>query len=359
MRYLMVMLILYYMPLTSESAVVVISPPPPGEYSAIQPVIDAANNGDEIIFESGQYLLKQPVSVINKKLLIRSDSSAEDTSIQFSDETAGVGPVIIIKDRSSISISGLSFSRGAGGISIQTIYPVYISRCIMSFNTYSGLFIMNGGGPTMISNTLIHSNGKGIVSEGHRTFVSGCTLIANTGSAIHGLNNTTLDIWNCRLIANMDGKGAAIKCEEDAFAVVNNAIIAGNVSAYSPAIWCNGRGSGLIANSTIANNHCESPKQPCGGMKYLNCIFWDNEPPWVEGEVSGSLIDTNPSFVDEGKFDYPTQMVQSARRTAAWAGQPAGRRGRGKSRAETDYGQALTGPSQERLSEVGSAPQPG
>jgi len=304
MKRLALMCLASFSPIMARAATIVVPPAPPGQFAAIQAAVDAAQPGDEILFLPGQYLIDRNVSVSNKKALkIKSDAGRGATSVEFPDQPVDCSAVFRITD-SSVDISGLSLSRASWAISAARS-SLNISNCLIFYNSVSALSIEDGS--TSLRECLIHSNQSGVHhNTGSRLCISRCSFIANLVGALSIGGRVSADIKNSIFLANT-GLAGVISCGTESSVRISDSVIAGN-AAKRPAIIKGGPQVSVV-NSTFVSNRTYEPSFLGTGPTYINCIIWDNDPPRIHGEVITCLTDTDPRFIDEGRFDFDAPVT--------------------------------------------------
>ena len=72
-------------PALCGAATIRVDPDAGGDFTEIQPAIDAAIDGDEIVVRPGAYELCAPLTFLGKAIVVRSETGAEETVISMCD----------------------------------------------------------------------------------------------------------------------------------------------------------------------------------------------------------------------------------------------------------------------------------
>ncbi len=226
-------------------------------YSSIQQAINASNNGDEVITQTGFWYFED-INFGSKKIKVRSgntysyvsngsDISPEDTCISglLSDNT---DPVVRIQNGqgSESGLEGFTIRDGQyGGISCSSTSPT-ITQCIIVENTAT--------------------NGGGIYCNNSAALITDCTISNNnalaSGGGFYAVNNSSADISNCEITNNtavLDGGG--IYCS-DWSGQIADSTIADNTAAGSS--YGNGGGGVYFDSSTGTTTDCEITNNSSG-----------------------------------------------------------------------------------------------
>jgi hypothetical protein len=315
--------------------------------NAIQPVINAAQNGDVIILGLGTQF--QHIYFIGKAITIRSSNPESDATVAATilDGAGGGGPLVTFEtgENNKAVLYGITIRNGTGkldgglvsggGLFIRNASPT-IWRCVIRSNTATvgaGVYI-NGGAPLLERNFIHHNNasqaggGLRIISNSQadiRTnLITGNRSNTQSGAGIHVLNClASAPVIRHNVIAGNYAamKGSAVTCTSaspsvfDNIFAFNRAAGAGAGALFSEAggapYWCfndawtnvpTNYGSGVVlcAAGSIALNPI-----------FANPGFWDDvngtpgnlaDDVWVDGDYH---ISAGSPCIDAGLWNAP------------------------------------------------------
>jgi len=236
------------------------------KYIFIQPAINDAGDGDEIVVSEGVY--PERIDFKGKNLILRS-ADPQDPAIVAATviDGGGNGTVVTFSsgEDASCVLSGFTITGGDMGIDCSGSSPT-ISNCIIMDNESAGIYCYRSN-----------------------AFISNCRVVDNGNRGIRPYRSD-LTITNC-VIAGNGGEGI-----------------------------CCYRSNSSIINCTVTGNDgigisCRSS----GATTITNCILWDNLPEQITDD-SGTIlvnysdvqggwtgegnIDADPCFVDADSSDY-------------------------------------------------------
>lgn len=187
----------------------------PGNYSRIQPAIDAANIGDTVYVYNGFYL---GGITINKTLNLTGED--RDTTI-LSD--GGLEDVISVS-ADWVNISGFTVTNGSAdwdraGIALSQVQNSHIFDCNVSSNFFHGIFLYDSDDNTIADNIissnemggiyLLFSNNSTITGNTLSKNFLGITLVNSLGNTVTGntmvddgvyVDGDNLEYWNTHTI---------------------------------------------------------------------------------------------------------------------------------------------------------------
>ena len=304
-------------------------------YAAVQPAIDEADDGDEIVLDPVVYSGpgNYDVDFSGKNLILRSIDSGDPAVVAATvlDARGERGALRLIQGESSATcIEGLTFT-GAnlfsiycknasptvancvfGGNNDRGIYQysgaMQISDCAFNGNGGRGIYKYTGtmqiddcvfdgngggirnysGGSQIVDCTFtgnIVDRGAGVETSGGETLISGCTFIGNTatadGGGIYGSGTNLYDltIRDCLFTGNVAGEeGGGLHINNNVH-LINNLIV-GNTAANHGGGVMTMFGDASLTNCTLMLNRADVG----GGMAAQgstadvdNSIFWQNE----------------------------------------------------------------------------------
>ena len=88
------------------------------DYSEIQPAIDVAEDGDEVLVKPGEYVITEPVNFFGKPITVRAEGGAEQTIIRVSgsplDPTRASAVIFEFGETESSVLQGFTLTGGRG-----------------------------------------------------------------------------------------------------------------------------------------------------------------------------------------------------------------------------------------------------
>ncbi len=313
----------------------------------IQPVINAAQDGDVIILGQGTHF--QHINFLGKSITVRSANPETDASVAATilNGAGGVGPMVTFEngEDSKAVLYGITIRNGTGkldagfvsggGLFIKNTSPT-IWRCVITSNTAvvgAGVYI-NGGAP-LLERNFIHHNTASTSGGGLRiTTNSLADILTNliTGNRSNTPGGAGIDVLNCLASApvirhnviagNYAGaKGSAVSCSSASPSVFDN-VCAFNrgAGAGAGALYSEGGGAPFWcyndAWTNIPTNYGAGVILCAVGSIALNPIFanpgfWSdvNGTPgnlsddlWVDGDYH---IGAGSPCIDSGLWTSP------------------------------------------------------
>ena len=298
-----------------------------GEFTAIQPAIDAAVDGDEIIIHPGLYLEK--IEFKGKDIVVRStdlSSPSVVASTIIDAEQTGSTVTFDGSEPETAELSGLTI-RGGGGATAFTGGGVSGADSLAAIR-YNHILLNrsvgNGGGLHHCHGDIIGNTIEGNVAhtgQGGGLFncdgLVRCNLIVDNHAQLSGGGAAYCDgvIENCRVTSNtatQDGGGLAY-CE----GIIRNCVLDGNVAEEFSAFT----ESAHVSNNVIYGNLSSDGYNVAGYDILKNSLHWNNravkkpDPPYINGgEYCGAesiqyadgtaLSDQDPLFVDPQSGDF-------------------------------------------------------
>jgi T5SS/PEP-CTERM-associated repeat protein len=278
----------------------------------IQPVINAAQDGDVIILGAGVH--NQHIDFAGKDITIRSSNPESDGTVANTILNGGGagGPVVTFEngESSQALLYGLTIRNGSGkpdagflagaGVFIRNASPT-VWRCVITANTTQvGAGVYVTGGAPLIERNFIHHNiathsGGGVKIVNNSAAEIRTNLI--TGNRSNTVGGGGIDLFGCLAIAPVirhnvivgnyaSAKGAAVSCSAASPDVINN------IFAFNRA---GGTGAGLFSDGGGAPYWCHNDS-------------WMNTPAnYGAGLVlcaTGTIV-ANPIFVSPGAWSDP------------------------------------------------------
>ena len=270
-----------------------------GDFTAIQPAINAAQDGDTIIVYSGTYY--ENIRFGGKNIVLRS---VDPTDINLVQQTVINGgghwsPVVSFSgtEDESCQISGFTITNGRptfgggirGGPEFGDHTRAAISYCIITGNSAydygGGIYHCDGviSNCTICDNEARHYYGGGLL--GCDGVISNCTISDNTAHTYGGgLDRCGAQIINCTISGNHAGLmgGGLYGC----FGDITDSVISDNSSGEAAGLFgCDGN----IINCIIANNAADDVG---GGLECCdgtigNCLIVNNS----SNDGGGGVLD--------------------------------------------------------------------
>ncbi len=281
-------------------------------YPVIQWAVDDAEEGDEIVLDSGTYtgFGNREIDFYGKNLTLRSIDPSDPAVVAATViDAQGTGRIFEFYsgEDSQTQIQGLTLT-GANDSSIycRSASPTVIG-CVFSNNTGRGIYIYpgdmhiedctfeangggiynNGGSPQIIdcrftANTA--DRGGGIYTSGGETTISGCTFNGNTatsqGGGLYGAgsNPVSLIVESCLFTGNASQDvGGGLFLYSNVHLI--NTVIAGNTAINRGGGFMTGIADIVLTNCTLVNNRADTG----GGVATLgstvtleNTLLWSN-----------------------------------------------------------------------------------
>jgi len=288
-----------------------------GDYTTIQPAIDAASDNDEIVVADGTYTGEgnRGLNFRGKAITLKSDNGPKNCIIdcQGTSSEHHRGFVFLNGEDPNSILDGFTITKGFGGYFSGGIYcsasSPLIVNCILKDNwaeNGAGISNINGAQP-IIRNCIFMENiaygqsggGGGMFNADTSPEVSNCLFLRNEcynsclGGAMYSTGeNSTPPVTNCTFVGNTAEKGGAIESSYDASPVYTNCIFWDNNASWAAdEIRCKA--------ATVTLVHCDIKggwNGPGVGTKDGGVI--------ING---GGNINANPLFVGTANDDYHLQ----------------------------------------------------
>ena len=235
---------------------------PGADFTSIQPAIEAASSGDDIVVYPGYY--NGAINFLGKAVVVKSvDSTAttiDGTGIPLSvvtfDSEEGFGSVL----------DGFRIGQGSGTIVQDPIFGTVPCG--------GGIFILSAS-PT-IRNCLITSNtcwgGAGIYNRGANPRIENCHFTGNVseghGGGIYNLESSSPEIIDCHFQGNTASWGAGMTNTVDCDPTITGCTFSGNTTYnVGGGMFNRSRSSPTITDcSFIGNMQINNPLGSGGGI---------------------------------------------------------------------------------------------
>ena len=288
----------------------------PKEYANIQDAINACQDLDTVVIESGKYVGpgNRNISFRGKAITVRGTDPADPQIVKntiIDCEKQGRGFVFNMAEQPGSTLSGLTITNGygllGGAIYCYNNSSPSIGNCVINNNSAvfgGGLACANSNSKPKITNCIITSNAA-LVSGGSfylnasSPIIKNCIISGSTasdGGAFFSHYAGIPIVNNCTISQNTASRSSgAIYCYESSNVTVSNCILWDNTAPYAPQIKVGNSG----AATTIQISYCNIQ----GGKE--NIVSDDNcTVEWGQGN-----IDADPNFVNLGSLSDSTIMT--------------------------------------------------
>jgi hypothetical protein len=313
-----------------------VAPDGTGDFTAIQPALDAAAEGQEIVVADGVYTGpgNRDLDFLGKAVVLRSENGPESCIIdcQGSEEEPHRGFYFHSGEGEDSVLEGFTITNGyvagsrwpdssGGAILCQEPpgSPTIRSNRIARNYAYYGGGISCFGSPAITHNVI--SDNRAETGGGINCYEWG-TIEHNTitrnearvGGGICCWEDFAPEIVNNIISENFaEEEGGGISVSDDAVFLLGNLIV-GNAT--------DGRGGGLLlktaptvnAYNTVVMNRASVDGGISGSSNFINCIVWGNTPAGSMADATYSCIDgwaedasniaASPRFVDPAHGDW-------------------------------------------------------
>lgn len=268
------------LPTMGTATVLLVDPSGGGDYTTIQPAIDAAATGDTVALVDHVYTGtgNRDLDMLGKAITVCSQSGNRDACIidcqgsQSSPHRAfrlhlGEGPNTVIRE---LTIRNAYTTTGMGAISCEGA-SLTLDGCVLMNNHAQ----QNGGA-------------LGVSSPSSATEIRDCDFLGNSaayGAAMVIFDGSDVNLTGCRLIENAGGSSGAVLCGLTSRLEIEGCLFEGN-SAGSVS-W-SGALAFFDATEAVAISNCVflANTSPGYGAVYIygidgpvvisNCTFWNN-----------------------------------------------------------------------------------
>ena len=128
-----------------------------GDYTAIQPAIDAAQHGDMVLVKPGEYVITEPITFLGKLITLKGENGPRETTIRMSDEPADPrrASVVIFENQETdrARLEGFTITGGSGTLGVRP------------WQVQLGGGVLSGASPRL-RNCAITGNDLGLDGEG-------------------------------------------------------------------------------------------------------------------------------------------------------------------------------------------------
>ena len=198
----------------------------PGDFSAIQPAIEASVDGDTILVSAGTY--EEAIDYLGKSIALVSASGLDSTTLICNEEQYAV--MCKDSDGGRGRLAGFTVTRDGSRINFGLMcedFDLNVDEC--RFNNWQRAIACRGSSHVKLEGCDIRNNSTGILIE----------------------DDVVLEVTGCDVIAqyNIDGFfGGGLGCLNDAVCLIRNSRLNNNVN-YSEYGWGSGTGGGLALDN--------------------------------------------------------------------------------------------------------------
>ncbi|MDG2424675.1 MAG: right-handed parallel beta-helix repeat-containing protein [Phycisphaerales bacterium] len=277
---------------------------PAADFASIQPAIDAASNGDEILVYTGLY--NEVINFQGKAIIVKS-AGLEPATI----DANGISSSVVTFDTSETADSVLDGFRIENGTGTLVSDPIFGSvRC-------GGGILVRNASPTILNCKLTINacwGGSGIYNRSASPRIENCTFAENVseghGGGIYNLEFSDPEIINCLFEGNAANWGAGMTNTVDCDPTITGCTFSGNTTYnVGGGIFNRSRSSPAITDcSFIGNTQVNNPLGSGGGIcNYgvgngggpcypiiTNCHF-ENNVVNGDGGAIANAYDTHPT----------------------------------------------------------------
>ncbi len=287
-------------------------------YNSIQPAINDAVNGDEIVVPRGIYL--ESINFLGKAITLRSSDGPFVTTIDGTGSfhvvqcVSGEGPETVIEGFTiTHGNANGAFPDSAGGGMYNSGSNPTVTDCTFIANTAvfgSGMF-NEVSNPTVTGCTFVGNYdsllGGGMSNSGSDPVVANCTFSGNSAIAGSGMDNfdSSPTITDCTFSGNTaEATGGGIHNQHGSNPTVTDCEFNGNTAGTEGGgIWNDSSSSPTVANCTFGGNSAQDGAGMFNGgasPTVINCTFSENAAGGTGGGIhnsAGSPALTNCTFV--------------------------------------------------------------
>jgi len=315
------------------------------DFSSIQSGIDVANDGDEVLVASGEYVITEPVTFRGKAITVKSEAGHEETTIRMGTPADSERASVVIFENNETAasvIEGFTITNGkgcwvaplngsvgggiyslassatvrncaivqnsaigGGGIVCEATSSPTLIDCIIAENSagasnVGGLSAVLGASVTL-TNCIISKNSSteytGGVGcwEGSALILTNCIISENsarlTAGGVMGSANSSVTMTDCVVTGNKaeTGVGGGIHLSESRAELTNCVITRNTAGSGGGGVGCAYASSLSIRNCTIWGNSTTGSYYPGFAGGGVGC-FSDSS-----AEITNSIIWGNTS----------------------------------------------------------------
>jgi len=291
-----------------------------GDFTEIQPALQAAGDGDVCLVEPGVYEIEESLDFLGKDVTLRSRAGPNDTVIRMARSSRRFSVVTFVSGESEqatldgFTITGGTGINGGGILCLNEARPTLLNLVLVENSaSYGGGIYCKQSSPTLRNCTLSRNSvicGAAAYCEAASPTFIDCRMTGNLGtyaSTVHMKSGSEPILKNCWIVGNTTLYGGGVDAM-NSYPVLTNCIIAGNSAETGGGAYCSG-GFMTFVNCTIVGNRAREGGAIFGSQdsaSLTNCILWNNLPDSHAffSSVLNCLTGRDPSFLDPGDFDF-------------------------------------------------------
>ncbi len=310
-----------------------------GGAGPIQAAIDAAEPGARVTIGRGEYVITEPITFRGKDVVLRAFYGPGETVVRMATPTDPTRASVVIFENGESEAAvfdgftlmegkGTRWNGGSGGggmlclnDSSPTVVECRVTGNHVEGDAFGGGLACTGGAHPVVEDCEIIGNSAGQDGGGvwcgaaSAASILDCLIAGNTalggGGGVACASAANPGVSRCTIIGNAafgSGGGGAL-CADNAAALFTNCVMAGNWAAAAGGALLLSESSPSLMNCTVSGNVAAigdggvSVTGPGSSPPVTNSIVWGNTPESVYGEVTFSITDDDPLFVQSGTFD--------------------------------------------------------
>ncbi len=146
----------------SPAAVITVDLLGGGEYTDIQPAIDAAQEGDTVLVKEGEYVITESINFKGKAITVRGERCAGETTIRMGDVAAAWSGVVVFEngENEASILEGFTLTAGSEwgdpchpthGVSCSRNSSPTLRDCKVTRNSRGGVYCSENSSPTFLN----------------------------------------------------------------------------------------------------------------------------------------------------------------------------------------------------------------
>ena len=205
----------------SMADTITVDPNGGGDHTAIQPAIDAAQDGDTVLVKPGEYVITEPITFLGKAITVKGENGPRETTVRMSEAPADRkrASVVVFENGEDdrARLDGFTITGGSG----ITLRPPWDP---LGFGRRGGGVFCRGSSPTLTNCTITGNDvgvwgwGGGVYTEqGSEPTLENCTITENSAYVGGGVvssepsgSDATPALINCIVWDNTGGSIALV-----------------------------------------------------------------------------------------------------------------------------------------------------